>query len=61
MWKHNCKVDGLMQVESGKECNWCGMTIEDELNLRHPNDVLIKDSVEDRCSAQVDFEDEYWK
>jgi hypothetical protein len=47
MWRHNCKVDGLMEVESGKECNWCGMTIEDELNVRHPNDVFVKDSKEE--------------
>ena len=24
MWEHKCKHDGLMLIQKGQECNWCG-------------------------------------
>ena len=23
-WTHDCKVDGLLEIEKGSACNWCG-------------------------------------
>lgn len=24
IWEHKCKHDGLVRIEKGQECNWCG-------------------------------------
>jgi hypothetical protein len=24
MWKHDCPVDGELEVSDGAPCNWCG-------------------------------------
>ena len=24
-WKHDCPIDGEMEIERGSPCNWCGM------------------------------------
>ena len=30
-WKHDCPIDGYMEIEKGAPCNWCGMDEEGKI------------------------------